>query len=84
MPGMTDQAVNILGLKEVRRGAVQRDLVTCDEEFLDPVYSTALALAISASDNSSYDDYARERYDKGGSAFGKIGRFFKGLDLFGG
>ena len=82
MPGMTDQAVNILGLKEVRRGGVQRELVTCDEQFLDPVYSTALSLVVSATDNPSYDDFARE--SRGGSAFGKIGRFFKGLDLFGG
>lgn len=82
MPGMTDQAVNILGLKEVRRGGVQRELVTCDEQFLDPVYSTALSLVVSATDNPSYDDFARE--SRGSSAFGKIGRFFKGLDLFGG
>ncbi|WP_458401271.1 cell division protein FtsA [Candidatus Avelusimicrobium sp.] len=82
MPGMTDQAVNILGLKEVRRGGVQRELVTCDEQFLDPVYSTALSLVVSAMDNPSYDDFSRE--SRGGSAFGKIGRFFKGLDLFGG
>lgn len=84
MPGMTDQAVNILGLKEVRRGAVQRDLVTGGEEFFDPVYSTALALAIYASDNSGYEEYSRGGYDKGGSLFGKLGRMLKGFDLFGG
>ena len=84
MPGMTDHAVNILGLKEVRRGGVQRDLVTAADEFFDPKYSTALALAIYAADNEGYDEYARESYDKGGSLFGKLGRLFKGLDLFGG
>lgn len=84
MPGMTDQAVNILGLKEVRRGVVQRDLITSDDQFFDPVYSTAMALAVYASDNSGYDDYSRESYDKGGSLFGKLGRMLKGMDLFGG
>ncbi len=84
MPGMTDQAVNILGLKEVRRGVVQRDLVTSDDEFFDPVYSTAMALTVYASDNSGYDDYGRDSYNKGGSVFGKLGRMIKGLDIFGG
>ena len=84
MPGMTDQAVNILGLKEVRRGVVQRDLVTSGDDFFDPVYSTAMALAVYASDNAGYDDYARDSYNKGGSVFGKLGRMIKGLDIFGG
>ncbi len=84
MPGMTDQAVNILGLKEVRRGVVQRDLITSDDQFFDPVYSTAMALAVYASDNSGYDDYSRDSYDKGGSLLGKLGRMLKGMDLFGG
>ena len=84
MPCMTDQAVNILGLKEVRRGVVQRDLVTSDDDFFDPVYSTAMALAVYASDNAGYDDYARDSYNKGGSVFGKLGRMIKGLDIFGG
>lgn len=84
MPGMTDQAVNILGLKEVRRGVVQRDLVTAGDEFFDPLYSTAMALAVYAADNSGYDEYARESYDKNKSVFGKLGRLFKGMDLFGG
>lgn len=84
MPGVTDHCVNILGLKEVRCGVVQRDLVTSDDEFFDPQYSTAMALAIYASENAGYDEYSRESYDKGKSLFGKIGRLFKGVDLFGG
>lgn len=83
MPGMTDQAVNILGLKEVRRGVVQRDLVTSDDEFFDPLYSTAMALAVYAAEHNGYEEYSRETYDNGRSMFGKIGRFFKGFDLFG-
>ena len=84
MPGMTDQAVNILGLKEVRRGVVPRDLVTAPDEFFDPVYSTALSLVLYDSNNVDYDDYARDHYTKGASVFGKLGRFLKGWDIFGG
>ena len=84
MPGMTDQAVNILGLKEVRRGVVQRDLVTAADEFFDPVYSTAMSLALYASDNGGYEEYSRGNYEKGGSLFSKLGRMLKGMDLFGG
>ncbi len=82
MPGITDHCVNILGLKEVRRGVVQRDLITSDDEFFDPQYSTAMALAIYASDNSGYDDYSGGSYEKGGSFFGNLGRMFKGFDIF--
>lgn len=84
MPGMTDQAVNILGLKEVRQGAVQRDLIAGPDELFDPRYSTAMSLAIHAMDQDGYEDYSRERYESGKSVFGKIGRLFKGMDLFGG
>lgn len=84
MPGVTDHCVNILGLKEVRRGVVQRDLITSDDEFFDPQYSTAMALAIYASDNSGYDDYSGGSYEKSSSVFGKLGKWFKGVDIFGG
>ncbi len=84
MPGITDHCVNILGLKEVRRGIVQRDLITSDDEFFDPRYSTAMALAIYASGNSAYDDYSGGSYEKGSSVFGKLGKWFKGVDIFGG
>ena len=84
MPGITEHCVNILGLKEARRGVVQRDLITSDDEFFDPLYSTAMALAIYASDNSGYDDYSGGSYEKGSSFFGKLGKLFKGVDIFGG
>lgn len=83
MPGITEHCVNILGLKEVRRGVVQRDLITSDDEFFDPLYSTAMALAIYASGNNGYDDYSGVSYEKGGSFFGKLGKLFKGVDIFG-
>lgn len=84
MPGITEHCVNILGLKEARRGVVQRDLITSDDEFFDPQYSTAMALAIYASDNSGYEDYSGSSYEKNSSFFGKLGKLFKGVDIFGG
>ena len=84
MPGITEHCVSILGLKEVRRGAVQRDLLTSDDIYFDPQYSTAMALTIYASDNSGYGEYAGSSYEKGSSLFGKVGKWLKGVDIFGG
>ncbi len=49
MPGITEQCCQSLGLKEVRRGNVQRDIMNADEEFFDPSFSTALSLVAYAS-----------------------------------
>lgn len=84
MPGMLDHCGNILGLKEVRCGVVQRDLISGDDQFFEPQYSTAMALAIYASENAGYDDYAQGSYEKSGSFFGKLGKLFKNTDIFGG
>jgi len=84
MPGMTDQAVNILGLKEIRCGGVQRDLINAPEELFAPLYSTAMALTVYTTEQEEYADYSREKYDSGRGMFSKIGKIFKGLDLFGG
>ncbi|MBR4355410.1 MAG: cell division protein FtsA [Elusimicrobiaceae bacterium] len=83
MPGITDHCVNILGLKEVRRGIVQRDLIISDDAFFDPQYSTAMSLAIYAATNAD-EEYAGGSYDKESSVFGKLGKWLKGVDIFGG
>ena len=49
MPGITEQCCQSLGLKEVRRGNVQRDVINADEEFFDPSFSTALSLVAYAA-----------------------------------
>lgn len=77
MPGMDLQCMNILGLKEVRRGRISRDLVHASEEFLDPQYSTAVALAMYVSKSSSYDNYYNAKTE--GSGFGKIGKLIKSI-----
>ena len=76
MPGLPTLCMNVLGLKEVRRGCVQRDLVTSSEEYFAPVYSTAMALAIYSSDSASLDDGS---FEQGASVTEKVQKFFKGL-----
>lgn len=84
LPGVTDHCINILGMKEVRLGGVQRDLLTSDEEFFEPKYSTAMALALYTCQGGGVEDYSREGFDKDASFFGKIGKAFKNFNLFGG
>lgn len=79
MPGMTALCQDILGLKEVRRGVVQRDEVTCADEFLSPLYATALSLVIYASDKATEESLYNGQYKASGSTFGKLGKFFKGI-----
>ncbi len=79
MPGMTALCQDILGLKEVRRGVVSRDEVTCADEFLSPLYATALSLVIYASDKATEESLYNGQYKASGSTFGKLGKFFKGI-----
>ncbi len=79
MAGMPALCQEILGLKDVRRGVVQRDLITSPEEFFDPQYATALSLVIYASEKANEASLYSGQYRQGGSAFGKVGKFFKGI-----
>ncbi len=79
MPGMTALCQDILGLKEVRRGSVQRDLITSPEEFFAPQYATALSLVIYASAKASEESLYNGQYRQSGSTFGKVGKFLKGI-----
>lgn len=49
MPGIDAQCCQRLGLKEAHCVTVQRDLINAEEKYFDPLYSTALSLAIYAS-----------------------------------
>ena len=84
MPGITEHCVNILGLKEVRRGIVQRDLITSEDAFFDPQFSTAMSLVIYAAGSGVQEVYGRPSYEENTSVFGKIGKWFKSVDIFGG
>ena len=77
MPGMDLQCMNILGLKEVRRGRVARDLLQTPEEFLDPQYSTAVALALYVAKTSNYENYFNTKTEVSG--FGKLGKLIKSI-----
>ena len=79
MPGMNALCQDILGLKEVRRGFVQRDEITSSDEFLAPVYATALSLVIYASDRATEESLYNGQYRENSSSFGKLGKFFKGI-----
>jgi len=84
MPGITEHCVNILGLKEVRRGIVQRDLITSEDAFFDPQFSTAMSLVIYAAGSGVQEVYGRPSYEENTSVLGKIGKWFKSVDIFGG
>lgn len=79
MPGITALCQDILGLKDVRRGSVQRDLITSPEEFFAPQYATALSLVVYASAKASEASLYDGQYRQSGSGFGKLGKFFKGI-----
>ncbi len=83
MPGITDHCVNLLGLKEVRCGTVPHDVISGDNTFFEPTYSTAMSLVVYAAGTSGYESYAGSSYEKE-PVFGKIGKWLKGLDIFGG
>lgn len=80
MPGMTALCQDILGLKDVRKGTVRRDLITCGDEFFAPSYSTALSLVIYAMERASEETlYGNKPYRGGNSAMDKLSNFFRGI-----
>ncbi len=83
MPGMTNICVNILGLREVRCGGVARDLVIAEEKYFAPTYSTAMALAVYASQRGMFEEYNKASFEQKTGMFSKLGKIFKGMDIFG-
>lgn len=77
MAGMDLLTMNILGLKDVRRGRISRDLIHAPEEFLTPEYSTALALALYVNKTNNYENYYNTKTE--GTGFGKIGKWIKSI-----
>ncbi|MBT3392924.1 MAG: cell division protein FtsA [Elusimicrobiaceae bacterium] len=84
MPGMKEMCSEVLGLKEVRSGSVQRDLMISDETFFAPEYSTAVSLVVYESERNHYGDYSRVGVQTSGSVLGKVSKMFKKMDFFGG
>ena len=87
MPGMTEQCAQTLGLKEVRRGLVQRDFIEGDAKFFAAQYTTALSLAAYAAKHVlGSPETAPQIASKSPVLRGvnKIFRILKNSDLFGG
>lgn len=83
MPGITEQCSQSLGLKEVRRGSVQRDIINAGEEYFEPLYSTAVSLVAYAAKRDALGGHE----GRGVSGKSSVLNFFKKLknsDLFGG
>lgn len=83
MPGMSSVCMNVLGIKEVRSGGVARDLVIADEKYFAPAYSTAMALAVYATQRGLFEENNIASFDHKGGFFAKIGKILKGIDIFG-
>jgi cell division protein FtsA len=79
--GMRDVCAEMLGLREVRQAAIQRDVVMVnDEKFFNPIYSTALSLVIYSATKVECSDM---RTTDGPPLFRKISEFFKKFEIFG-
>lgn len=83
MPGITEQCCQSMGLKEVRRGTVQRDFINADEKFFDPMYSTALSLVAYASKRDILGGEPAPRSTTKSPVL-KFFKMLKNSDIFGG
>ena len=85
MPGITEQCSQSLGLKEVRRGRVQPGMILGEEDFFEPLYSTAVSLALYGAKRDLVGHGAPQK--SGPSGKSPVARFLKMIknsDLFGG
>ena len=76
MPGIASQCCQKLGLKEARIATVQKDLVDAEDKFFDPLYSTALSLAVYASNREMH---STEKSSDDISSRSPILRFINGI-----
>ena len=83
LPGIQEQARSSLNIKEVVCSTIQRDLVECDKEFLNPKYATAISLAYFVAKREMMDGSSKNDSRSKG-LFKKVTNFFKNSDLFGG
>lgn len=81
MRGTAEICSQILSMREVRLGGVNPDHVLCDSEFLDPLYSGALAIVLYSGNKYSAGGFASPAAKK--PVFDKLSDFFKSFDVFG-
>jgi cell division protein FtsA len=84
MPGITEQCSQSLGLKEVRRGRVQRDLINAEDEYFEPLYSTAVSLVSYAARRDILEEGGPAAKSGGKSPILNFWKKIKNSDLFGG
>ncbi|MDR0735031.1 MAG: cell division protein FtsA [Elusimicrobiota bacterium] len=86
MPGITEQCSQSVGLKNVRRGLVQRDVISGDEQYFEPLYSTAVSLAVYAArrDLLAGGHSGRKHGQSSKSPIIRFINMVKNLELFGG
>jgi len=80
LKGLPELCCQSLGLREVRRAEVQRELVVAEEEFFHPSYSAAMSLVVYPGIRT---DNVIERPSSSHSPFSKVSDFFRGLEIFG-
>jgi cell division protein FtsA len=86
MPGITEQCSQSVGLKNVRRGLVRREVISGDEQYFEPLYSTAVSLAVYAArrDLLAGDSADRKHGQNSKSPVMRLINAIKNLELFGG
>ena len=83
LPGIQEQARTGLNINEVICSTVQKDLVECDEEFLNPKYATAVSLAYFVAKREILDTSSKRSSRSKGLFDSLLGKL-KNLDVFGG
>ena len=84
LPGITEQARATLDIKNVICSTISKDLVECEDEFLDPKYSTAVALAYFVIKKDTLDiDYNRSS-TRNGNFIKNVWEKLRKSDIFGG
>ncbi len=83
LPGIQEQARTSLNINEVLCSTVQKDLVECDEELLNPKYATAVSLAYFVASREILDSNSK-RTSRSNNWFKDFMNKLRNLDIFGG
>ena len=82
LPGIKELARTSLNIKHVACATVQRDLVECDEQYLNPTYATAVSLAYFVAKREIIDTFSKGNV-RNGSLFKGLAKKFKEWEIFG-
>ena len=83
LPGVTETARTCFNKQYVSCSGVQKDLVECEEKFLDPKFATAVSLAYFVAKRQIIDTSNKKEQRRSGGLFSNIGKKIKDLELFG-